>query len=241
MIETTGNAAASAVIDFQRGADRSRSRREEHMKYRHVIFDLDGTVVDNEYVILQSLQDMLLEVTGVTHAHDELKFSLGVPAYVPLEHFTIADKEAALAIWGRHQIKYSHLAKPFPEVVRVMEELRSDGAALGVVTSRTRNEYIEEFLPYGLGDMFGVSICADDTERHKPEADPLLEYLRRTGCPREDAIYVGDSQYDMLCAKAAGVDRGHALWGTGCPPHPDATYHFRTPAELLTCVSGTGK
>lgn len=206
------------------------------MKYRHVIFDLDGTVVNNEYVILQSLQDMLREVTGETHPHEALKFSLGVPAYVPLDHFNLADRDAALAAWGRHQIKYSHLAKPFPEVVRVLDHLRADGVELGVVTSRTRNEYVEEFLPYGLGDKFGVTICADDTERHKPEADPMLEYLRRSGCAKSDALYVGDSQYDMLCAKAAGVDRAHALWGTACPPHPDANYHFSSPQELLACV-----
>ena len=59
--------------------------------------------------------------------------------------------------------------------------------------------------PIGFTPWFDEIICADDVEHPKPAPDALLECLRRFGCKPEDAVYIGDSEYDMQCAKSAGV------------------------------------
>ena len=85
-----------------------------------------------------------------------------------------------------------------------------------------------------------VVIGADDTERHKPEPDPILEALRRLGAQARDAAYVGDSPFDIRAAKAAGVLAVAVGWGGIHPDErllreePDALVH--TPEELYALL-----
>ena len=67
--------------------------------------------------------------------------------------------------------------------------------------------------PIGFTPWFDEIICADDVEHPKPAPDALLECLHRFGCKPEDAVYIGDSEYDMQCARSAGVKSVLALWG----------------------------
>jgi phosphoglycolate phosphatase-like HAD superfamily hydrolase len=48
----------------------------------------------------------------------------------------------------------------------------------------------------------------------------------------QDAIYIGDTAYDMKCASGAGVDFALALWGCNSPDHIKAAYYFKTPEEI---------
>jgi pyrophosphatase PpaX len=81
-----------------------------------------------------------------------------------------------------------------------------------------------------------VVIGAEDTERHKPEPDPVLEALSRLDAEPSDAVYVGDSPYDILAGNAAGVFTVAVGWGGIHPDDrlrhagPDALVH--TAAEL---------
>ena len=75
-------------------------------------------------------------------------------------------------------------------------------------------------------------ICADDTAEHKPEPGPLLKYMERTGAKPSEVLYVGDTVYDMQCARGAGVDFALARWGNP-DGRVDADYDEPTPLALL--------
>ena len=61
-----------------------------------------------------------------------------------------------------------------------------------------------------------VAILADDTQKHKPDPEPLLICLERLGCQPEDTIYIGDAASDYLAAQNAHVAFGYAKWEV-CP------------------------
>ena len=88
--------------------------------------------------------------------------------------------------------------------------------------------------PIGFTPWFDEIICADDVEHPKPAPDALLECLRRFGCKPEDAVYIGDSEYDMQCAKSAGVKSVLALWGCSEAEKLTSDLRFEHPAEILT-------
>ena len=75
-----------------------------------------------------------------------------------------------------------------------------------------------------------VVIGAEDTERHKPQPDPLLEALRRLGADASDAAYVGDSPFDIRAAKAAGAFAVAVGWGG---IHPDERLAREEPDALV--------
>ena len=76
---------------------------------------------------------------------------------------------------------------------------------------RATVELAFSFLP--LERFFDVVVGSDDTERHKPDPEPLLHALEQLGAEPEQAAYVGDSPFDIRSAKAAGVHAVAVTWG----------------------------
>src|SRR5919197_1418804 len=87
-------------------------------------------------------------------------------------------------------------------VLDVLPELRRRGSRLGVVTAKRVSTVRLAFdvIPE-LEEHFDVVVGAEDTERHKPHPDPILEALRQLGAAPDDAAYVGDSPFDVQAAK----------------------------------------
>lgn len=205
-------------------------------RYRHIIFDLDGTLLDTEEAIIDSLKDTVREILHKEMAANELKFALGIPGKTTLQKLGITDDlQSAIAKWNTNLLKYKSAIRLFDGVAELLPALKTSGHALGIVTSKTRNEYAEDFAShFDVSGYFDTVICADDTALHKPHPDPLLAYLAATGITAHEAIYIGDSIYDSLCARSAGVDFGHATWGCPTADITGAKYIFKTPADILS-------
>ena len=93
-------------------------------------------------------------------------------------------------------------------------------------------EYHSDFEPLGLADFFSTIVCADDTDEHKPKAAPLVAYLAKAHINPENALYIGDSIYDIQCADNAGVDSGLVLWSNNVSNPIRADYYFKTPHDI---------
>lgn len=203
------------------------------MRYSHVVFDIDGTLIDSEIAILKSLQRVVLEEKGIRKNLDELRFSLGIPGKYALEKLEIEDWERVEEKWNKYFNDYSYEVDLFVQVRQVVQALKSNGIKLGIITSKTKKEYEDDFLRFGLHPYFDVVICADDTKKHKPDGEPIEKYLKITNAKKSNVIYIGDSIYDMQCAKNAGVDSVLALWGANDAEKIEATYRIKEPKEIL--------
>ena len=69
------------------------------MRYKHIVFDLDRTLIDTERAILPSLRDTLEELTGRHYEEQALTFTLGITGADALKRLGIADIPAALSLW----------------------------------------------------------------------------------------------------------------------------------------------
>ncbi len=206
----------------------------EKMKKKHILFDVDGTLLDSKESVLCSLQEALREYTEKEWDTEELKFALGIPGREALRQMGFPDEEvgALLRRWEDLTEKYRSRLRLFPGLRRELSLLKEQGCALGIVTSRTRQEYRKEVSAFGLDGFFDEIICMEDTKRHKPAGDPVREYLRRTGASPEETVYIGDTVYDMCCAHDAGVEGALALWGCVSARHIRADYYLTQPAAI---------
>lgn len=202
------------------------------MRYSHIVFDIDGTILNTEYAVLHSLRDTMAEIAGRSFALEELIFSLGIPGVDTLRRLEVEDIDGAMALWIEKMHAYEDHIALFPGIATLLPDLRGRGVELGIVTSQTREEFGHNFEDFHIQEHFGIIVCADDTQRHKPEPDPLLRYMELAGAQAVDTLYVGDSVYDSRCAHAAGVDFALALWGTHDPTIP-AQHRLDRPEELL--------
>jgi HAD superfamily hydrolase (TIGR01549 family) len=203
--------------------------------YKCVLFDIDGTILDTEQAVIGSLQKLLQSEIGIEYSPDELAFVLGIPGAVALKRFNIPDIEASLQKWNQYLKEFYSNIHIFPHLKEVVETIYSLKIKTGIVTSKTKQELVDDFYPFGMQRYFDYIVCADDTKRHKPEPDPILKCLDLTKSSFTDTIYIGDTLYDMQCAESAGIDFVLALWGTKTP-NLNATIKLSHPEKILNII-----
>jgi pyrophosphatase PpaX len=101
----------------------------------------------------------------------------------------------------------------FPGVENLLGELQAQGRKLGVVTSKRRRTVDLAFAVLPIERFFDAVVTSGDTERHKPNPEPVLLALERLGADPADAAFVGDSPFDVRSGKAAGVLSVGVSWG----------------------------
>lgn len=207
------------------------------MGYSHIVFDVDGTLIDTFYSNMRSLQEVLRDLTGQERTLEDLGQYFGIPGIDTTVQLGLADPVAALRQWEETLYKYTDHNRLYDGVQPLLERLSRAGCGLGVVTSRTQAEVEDDPILCSIVHYFQHIITADDTPRHKPHPDPLLRYMALAGCASEQVLFIGDSAYDMQCAAAAGAASGLALWGA---QEPQACTHLlRRPEDVDALVLAT--
>lgn len=205
------------------------------MKYTHIVFDIDGTLIDTEYAVLHSLKDTVETLTGKKIPVSELTFALGITGADAMKILGIKDSIHALKLWDKNMGKYADTVKVFDGVSELLEDLAKAECWLGIVTSKTREEFRHDFCGYDIDHYFKTVVCADDTKEHKPDAAPLLKYMELSGAGRSETLYVGDSRYDGECARNAGIDFALAVWGSHSKSIK-ADYYLENPLDLSVAL-----
>ena len=206
------------------------------MKYKHIIFDIDGTLIDTEFAVLHSLQETIKGLSCKEIPCSELRFALGITGKDALKKLGIKDISYAIELWDKNMRNYTNTIKVFDGIFELLKNLQSQDYEMGIVTSKTREEFIHDFCPFGISHYFKTIICADDTQKHKPNAAPILKYMELSKTAPNKVLYIGDSKYDSKCAKNAGIDFALAVWGSH-NKNIEADYFLESPTDLLSVIT----
>lgn len=212
------------------------------MRFPVVLFDLDGTLIDSGPIILASMQHAVRQVLDREIAYEELAATVGGQGLVSQMQELDPDRvDELVEVYREHNDPLHETLEAFDGMIDVLPRLRAGGRRLGIVTAkrhRTVALALDRF-PW-LEEQFEVVIAHEDTDRHKPEPDPVLAALERLGAEPPQAAYVGDSPFDIQAAKAAGAFAVGVAWGgihsdeRLLAEEPDA--FVRSPEELLRVV-----
>lgn len=186
------------------------------------LFDLDGTLIDTTSLIYNCFRQSLKPVAqkwGVEVDKPTIASNIGRPLKYQMQQFFAHHKivddgidyeklcknhmDFQKTIWQDH-------IKVFDEAEEVLSTLAERKKKMAIVTSRGRETtdlYLKHFQLY---DFFDCIVTADDTVRHKPQADPALKALSffdsaLPNLSKEKVLFVGDSIHDQLCAKNASL------------------------------------
>lgn len=184
------------------------------MRFPVVLFDLDGTVIDSGSIILASMRHASLTVLGREIPDAELVQAVGGPGLVEQMRMLDADRVDELVDCYRAHNEPLHAElTECAGMTDALTTLKGQGRRLGIVTAKRRATVDIAFRYLPLESFFEVVVGADDTERHKPDPEPLLFALDRLGASPEQAAYVGDSPFDIRAARAAGLHSVGVTWG----------------------------
>ncbi len=73
-----------------------------YMKYKHILFDIDGTLVDNESAVINTWQQTIQELFGKHFEKDELNFVLGIPSTTTMQKLGAENPEEAFKLWSKN-------------------------------------------------------------------------------------------------------------------------------------------
>jgi pyrophosphatase PpaX len=179
-----------------------------------VLFDLDGTVVDSAAIILASMRHATREVLGREYSDHELMRTVGGPGLDAQMAALAPDQvDELVSVYRAHNEPLHEELEACPGIGDVLVQLVADGHRLGIVTAKRRSTAELAFERVPLGHLFETIVGGDDTERHKPDPEPLLLAAGRMNADPAQTAYVGDSPFDIRAAKAAGMFAIGVTWG----------------------------
>ncbi|MDD2496556.1 MAG: HAD-IA family hydrolase [Desulfitobacteriaceae bacterium] len=184
------------------------------MRIDTALFDLDGTVTDSLPLIRRTYFSVFQEMCIPWGDEDVMKL-IGLPLKEIGRIMAGAGKEDEFFDTYQRHYRETHdkLMDLFPGARKVLHELRQNRYALGIVTSKSRYGADMTLSLLDLNNFFDVVITADDSEKHKPNPDPVLVALKKLNKTAEKAVYVGDSPFDIMAGNGAGVTTIAVTWG----------------------------
>ena len=207
-----------------------------------VLFDFDGTIMDTNEVIINSWQHTFRSLTGKETDVNLLLGTFGEPLEISIDKMLPEfSRDDAMRIYREYQYcNFKGLISLFPGVVEVLRELKEKDIKTAIVTSRLRRTTMEGIEKFDLHDFFDTVVTMEDTKKHKPDAEPAFEALRRLDIEAERAIMVGDSKFDIMCARNAGVKSVLVDWSVAAQAESGienkADFKIRSLKELLDFV-----
>ncbi|MBB6546969.1 HAD family hydrolase [Nonomuraea rubra] len=178
------------------------------------MFDLDGTLVDTMMSVPTAYADTIGALDGPVISPQDVvaAWNLG-PTPAVLAHFLGRSASAEdLECFYRHLDVAAANVHAFPGVVDLLGALSRAGHPLGVFTSATRRAATLMLANAGLKGLFSVVVCGDEVSHPKPSPEGLELACRLLGVEATAAVYVGDAEVDLHCARRAGARGIHASW-----------------------------
>jgi len=192
-------------------------RGDRSRDWRAVLFDLDGTLADTVPLILHCYRHTMLRHLG-RELPDELWVGkIGLPLRTIMAGFAADQVEADRMVTTYTELQrtvHDDMVGSFPDAGDALAALRSRGVPVGVVTSKGREMTGRTLARCGFGDL-DVLVTVDDVVSGKPDPEPVIKALTLLGLVENahEVLFVGDSTYDMVAGRVAGVRTAGALWG----------------------------
>ncbi len=189
------------------------------MKYKYLLFDLDGTLVDTTEGVLKSAQHALKNF-GIFVETENLMNFFGPPLkYSFSELYGLSESEAEKAIeiyLDRYEEHGFFESRVFPAVPSMLKKLKDAGYILGVATSKFEGHAIKMLEYHSIAKHFDFITGANIDETISKKHEVIEESIRRFGIKdkRSEALMIGDMKYDIIGAKKTGIDSFGIYTGT---------------------------
>jgi len=179
---------------------------------RTILFDLDGTLIDTNELIMISFKHTF-EKYGLSFPEEETKKFNGPPL---IDTFQSIHPEKAEEMVIAYQ-EYNHAVhdeyvKSFPNAAETLEQLKQRHINLGIVSTKMRKGVDMGLSITGLDRFFDTIITLDDVRHPKPHPEPVIKAMEDLQADVSSTLMVGDNYHDIEAGKNAGVQTAGVAW-----------------------------
>jgi HAD superfamily hydrolase (TIGR01509 family) len=210
---------------------------QEPFSVKAILWDVDGTLIDTTALIVSALDQTYKKFAGRSLDYDGLRCLIGIPLMAQMRvlgdpaSFGATADEMAEECLRRYEIGKDQ-ETVIPVAIEALKMAKKHGILTALVTSKSAQEVSNTLPRLGIEKYCDTVVCADDVAPdYKPHPRPAALALERLGIadPRE-AVFVGDSVYDMQCGRGAGARICAVTWGAG----PEALLRAEIPDWCLS-------
>ncbi len=207
-------------------------------KFNTYLFDADGTLIDTRDMIIKCFLHTFDKFGKIDVEPREIEKLIGIPYRLQLEHFMGKLDDKLFSDIREDHIKhqysiYKDSLKLCPGVMETLKELKRRNCKIGIVTSRTITT-LGLFLDYfEIRDFFDIIVTPNETDKHKPDPEPVLYALEKLSSDAGDTIFIGDAIYDIQSGNKAGVSTCFTKWSPIDVSTIDANYFIDDMREVL--------
>ena len=170
-----------------------------------VFFDYDGTLVDTNNLIIQSYKYTYKKNLGFEAQEEDIVKNFGIPLLTVLRQ-QAEDKfeELHSSYNSYYESKHNEMVKVYDGVQETLKGLRDRGIMTGIVSSKKKLWLERGMELLGLEGLFDVVIGCEDTQKNKPDPEPIIKACEVIKIKPDEVLMVGDSNFDIECGKNAG-------------------------------------
>ena len=181
------------------------------MKYTTYLFDFDYTLADSSRGIVICFRNVLERHGHTGISNEAIKRTIGKTLEDSFSLLSGITAPETLAEYKKEYVKEADTYMTvntffFPETVTVLKTLKSQGAQIGIISTKFRfriREMVDQHFPK---DFFDIIIGGEDVKQAKPDPQGIKKALRRLHRRKSETLYIGDSTVDAETAQAAKVD-----------------------------------
>ncbi len=195
------------------------------MALKLLIFDFDGTLVDSEPGILETIRHTVAALDLPPEAVESWRQMIGIPLEKQLSALLPKHSQhripEGVEIYRRFYDTIRPLySQPFPGILDLLADL-ADRIPLAIASSKRRESILPVLDQWGYGDLFKPIISPSEVTYPKPHPESVEHILAYHHLSPKHAVLIGDTEYDIEMARRAGV----GAWGVGWGIHPLERLH----------------
>lgn len=213
------------------------------MKYETILFDLDGTLIDtNDLIISSFIYTLEKFFPERLFTSDEIVPHMGETLYDMLARYDKSRVHEMIEVYREYnQRTHDEMVVAFPHVVEVVEQLHARGIKMGIVTTKQRSTVQMGLALCKLTAYMDAVVTIQDVKNPKPHPEPVLKAMSELGAIAETTLMVGDSRHDIESAQRAGIAAAGVAWSLKGEEYLNTfspTYMLKDMKELLQLVEG---
>lgn len=188
------------------------------MRYRVVIFDLDGTVLATLEDLANAVNHALCENGYAVHSIEEIRCMVGngvanlIWRALPKDIDESIHAKVLADFKAYYREHVNDCTKPYDGICEMLKNLRSAGIYVGI-NSNKYDAALQSLCRIHFDGLYDFAMGECETTPKKPDPTAAERIIKAAGAEKSEAIYIGDSDVDVRTAENAGIDSAWVAWG----------------------------